>query len=244
MNIAGIKMLDVEVAGLNAPAHLHPVLLVDADGVTLVDSAFPGQFRQLERAMEVVGVSPRHINRVVLTHQDHDHIGVIPELMRVRGGDLQVYAHVLEREYIEGKKSYLKLTPERITARLNATPIEKRPALAAMYAAVPTFRVNCSMDEGDVLPFHGGISVVHTPGHSPGHVCLFLEGLRALIPGDEIRVDNGCLVGPAPEHTPNMAEALLSMKKLVGLEIEHVYAFHGGYYAGGVPGLIRALATQ
>jgi glyoxylase-like metal-dependent hydrolase (beta-lactamase superfamily II) len=242
MKNAAIKMLDVEVTALGAPMLLHPVLIVDDEEVTLIDSVFPCQFRQLEQAMEAVGVSPKQISRVVLTHQDYDHIGAMPELLKIRG-DLQVYAHPVEREYLEGRKSYLKLTPERIAARLQATPEEKRAAISAMFDAVPTFRVGCAVNDGDLLPFHGGIRVIHTPGHTPGHICLFLEAQRALIPGDELRVDKGSLVGPALEHTPNMAEALQSMKKLFDLEIEQVYAFHGGHYSGDIPGLIRTLAA-
>ena len=40
--------------------------------------------------------------------------------------------------------------------------------------------------DGDLLPVAGGLRVVHTPGHSPGHVALLHEPSRTLITGDSI----------------------------------------------------------
>ena len=239
-----IKMLDVEAVRLGVTVVVHPVLFQDDDGVTLVDTIYPGQFDRLQRAMEKVGVNPKQVRRIVLTHQDIDHIGAMRELIELCGENLTIYAHAVEKPYIEGTRLHAKLTPERIAARLQALPEENRLAAAAMFAAIPTFRVHCAIQDGDVLPFHGGIRVIHTPGHTPGHVCLFLTEQRTLIPGDELRVEKGRLVGPSQENTLNVPEALRSMKKLLGLNIEHVYAFHGGYHAGDISAVISELAGQ
>jgi len=237
-----IRMLDVQLTFM--PMSVHPVVITDGDSATLVDTAYPGQFPAFLRALAAAGVNPADIKRVVLTHQDLDHIGVMRELMEACGEGLEVYAHLFEKQYIEGARPYLKITPERIATRLKAVPEERRSAVAEMYGAVPNFAVTHTLNDGDRLPFHGGIQVIHTPGHTPGHLSLFLEEDRALIPGDELRVENSCLVGPSVEHTLEMPEALQSMQKLFGLEIDHVYSFHGGYCTGGIPERIREIARN
>jgi glyoxylase-like metal-dependent hydrolase (beta-lactamase superfamily II) len=42
------------------------------------------------------------------------------------------------------------------------------------------------LHDGQVVPFAGGIRVVHTPGHSPGHVSYLHEDSGTLITGDAI----------------------------------------------------------
>ena len=235
-----IQMLDVRVTF--QPMSVNPVVIRDGDAVTLVDTTFPGQFPALEQALAAVGLTPAQVKRVVITHQDLDHLGVMKEMIAARGGDLDVYAHVVERDYIEGTKPWAKLTPEGLARRLEALPPEQRQQRAAMYAAMPNFKVTHPVADGDLLPFGGGIRVIHTPGHTPGHISLWLERERTLIPGDELLVVNGQLTGPAAEHTLDMAEALRSMRKLFGLPVERVLSFHGGRYEGAVPERIRELA--
>jgi glyoxylase-like metal-dependent hydrolase (beta-lactamase superfamily II) len=235
-----VRMLQVQVSFM--PISVHPVVLLDADGATLIDSAYPGQYPAFVRALEEVGLRPCDLRRVILTHQDLDHLGIMHELIADCGGQLDIYAHPLDRPHIEGSRPYLKITPERIATRLGNTPPERRAAVSALYDMVPNFPVTHLLQDGDVLPFHGGIRVIHTPGHTPGHLCLYLAGERTLIPGDAVRVENGALVGPSSEHTLDMSEALRSLRKLVGLDITEVYSFHGGYCSGAIPAKIRALA--
>jgi glyoxylase-like metal-dependent hydrolase (beta-lactamase superfamily II) len=247
-NDVKIKLLDLEMAwaptAAGGPITLHPVLIMANDGVTLVDTAFPGQFEQLKLAMADAGVTLQQLNRVVLTHQDWDHVGSMGEIINACSGNLEIYAHPLEKPYLEGTLPYIKISPEKNAERLQSLPKERREQAAAMLAAVPTFRVNHTLEDGDVLPFHGGMRVVHTPGHTPGHISLYLEADCGLIPGDELRVENGKIVGPQPEYTQNMAQALQSMKKLIDFKVNHLYCFHGGHYAGEISPCIRELANM
>jgi len=36
-----------------------------------------------------------------------------------------------------------------------------------------TVNVDKTLEDGEELPFCGGITVIHTPGHTPGHICLY-----------------------------------------------------------------------
>jgi glyoxylase-like metal-dependent hydrolase (beta-lactamase superfamily II) len=48
------------------------------------------------------------------------------------------------------------------------------------------FEPGPALSDGDLLPVAGGLRVVHTPGHSPGHVSLLVEESRTLITGDAL----------------------------------------------------------
>jgi glyoxylase-like metal-dependent hydrolase (beta-lactamase superfamily II) len=235
-----VKTLSLYMDKLGIPTTLHPVLLVDDSGATLVDSGYPLQFTQFKEALAEVGVALSQIRRVIITHSDWDHIGLMADIIRARP-DLAVYAHAQEKPFLEGDLPSLKLPPEKIAARLATVPAATRSECAAMFAAIPTFTVTHTLADG-LLPFHGGLRIIHTPGHTPGHICVYVQQKRLLIPGDALRVIDGELVGPAPEYTPDMAAAKRSLNRLTIYGIDQVISFHGGPYAKNVGDRIRKLA--
>lgn len=222
--------------------HIHPVLLWDEEGATLVDAGYPGVFAQLQAAVEQRLSSFDQLKRVIVTHQDWDHIGTVPDILQARAGQVDVFAHVQEKPYLEGSIPNYKLTAQGIKDRIQALPEPWRAQGAAVFHNLPQFQVNRPLEDGDVLPFHGGIDVIHTPGHTPGHLCLYVRAHRLLITGDQLRIDdNGILAGPAPEHTPDLALALESLKKLRNYDIERIICYHGGTYTADATARIAEL---
>ncbi|WP_425060081.1 putative metallo-hydrolase YflN [Sporomusa carbonis] len=237
------KILTLDVNNFGTTSRIHPVLIWDGDGATLVDAGYPGQFEPLRKAVEQEDVPFTHIRRVIITHQDWDHIGTLPDILRTLGSKVEIYAHSQEKPYLEGSIPYIKTTPERIAARLRSLPENMRAKAAAVFAGIPTARVHRTIADGEILPFHGGLQVIHTPGHTPGHVCLLLKSHRLLIAGDQLRVEQGFLVGPAEEYTPDMVTALASLKKLVGMDIDGVSCYHGGFFGPNASERIAELAA-
>jgi glyoxylase-like metal-dependent hydrolase (beta-lactamase superfamily II) len=71
-----------------------------------------------------------------------------------------------------------------------------------------------------------GLRVIATPGHTPGHVCVFDPAGSLLILGDAMtNIDK--LGGPSPQYTADMAQAHQSMKKLAKLKFERAVFGHG-----------------
>jgi glyoxylase-like metal-dependent hydrolase (beta-lactamase superfamily II) len=227
-NTVNIKALTLNVDMFGTQSKIHPTLIWDDTGATLVDAGFPGQFEQLVQAVTAAGISFAQIKRVIITHQDWDHIGTLPEILKATNGKVELYAHSNEKPYLEGTLPYLKMSPEKIAARLESLPAEMREEAAATFASIPTAIITQTMADGDKLPFHGGIEVIHTPGHTPGHVCLYVASHHLLIAGDQLRLEDAQLVGPAEIHTPDMTTALRSLKKLANYDIDHVICYHGG----------------
>lgn len=210
MEIAkGIKMLQLEFQEFV----IHPILLWDDEMAVLIDTGFPGQIEDIQVEMEKVGVSFDKLKVVILTHQDIDHIGSLPELLQRCRSNIKVYAHELDKPYIEGDLPLLK-----------DGNIENRPK----------GKVSDTVIDGQELPYCGGILILHTPGHTPGHISLYLKQSKILIAGDSMYSVNGMLGGIHAPTTINIKEAQQSLKKYLNLHIESVVCYHGGFSKGNI----------
>ena len=85
--------------------------------------------------------------------------------------------------------------------------------------------------------------MIHTPGHTPGHLSLFVKKAKLLIAGDELRVEEGELVGPNESATPDMESANASLRKLTDYDIDRVLCYHGGYFGRGASATIEELSA-
>ncbi|PFU79622.1 hydrolase [Bacillus cereus] len=204
MEIAkGVEMLQLEFQEFV----IHPILLWDDEMAVLIDTGFPGQIEDIQVEMEKVGVSFDKLKVVILTHQDIDHIGSLPELLQRCRSNIKVYAHELDKPYIEGDLPLLK-----------DGNVENRPK----------GKVSDTVIDGQELPYCGGILILHTPGHTPGHISLYLKQSKILVAGDSMYSVNGVLGGVHAPTTLNIMEARQSLKKYLNLDIESVVCYHGG----------------
>ena len=113
--------------------------------------------------------------------------------------------------------------------------------LLKILASPPKIGVDHPLAGGEELPFHGGIVVIPTPGHSPGHVCYYLKTQRLLIAGDALRVEGGSLIGPSPMATPDMRRAVASLRNLLPYRIDAILCYHGGLMRRDIGPRLRAL---
>ncbi|MGN7358537.1 MBL fold metallo-hydrolase [Paenibacillus sp. SAF-054] len=203
----------------------QPVLLWDESGATLVDTGNVGQLDQLTRAVQEAGLQLSDIKRIIMTHQDIDHVGNLAALTKAFP-EIEVWAHPADIPYITGAKRIIKMTDER----LSRMPETARSAILALFGELPSIRISRELKDGETLPIHGGMRVIHTPGHTPGHICLYLPEEKLLLAADELRVVDGDLAGPAEAFTPNMEEAVQSMHKLTNLPLDSIFCYHGGLY--------------
>lgn len=175
-----IEALELHINLTGQSSIIYPALLWDSDGATLVDTGIPGQLDAIRRGIENAGVDFQSINRIVLTHQDIDHIGGLPEILRARGGKIEVLAHEEDKPYIEGDKPLIKMNRERLAQMMESLPKPQRQQLERIFSAPPSGKVNRILRDGEQLPLQGGIEVIHTPGHTPGHLSLFVKKARFL----------------------------------------------------------------
>jgi len=224
-----IEALELSMNMGGGSRSIYPVLLWDDKEAVLVDTGMPGQLADIRKAVEAAGARFEDIRHIILTHQDIDHIGSLPELVEALDG-VEVWAHNDDVPYIQGERPLIKMNRERMEKLFETLPQEQRAQALKLFDNPPKAHVAHILHGGEELPFHGGVQVVHTPGHTPGHISLFVASDGVLIAGDELRVDNGELTGPAPGATPDMPQALKSVGKLIPFDVHKVICYHGGLY--------------
>lgn len=242
-----IEALELTMAKLGNPSMLiYPTLIWDdQDGATLIDTGVPGQFEDIKAAIEKTGLSFSDLRRVILTHQDVDHIGSLADILEAGDGKLDVYAHADDVPYIEGEKPLIKFDISRFEGLFASLPEVDREKAKAQFAKLQTGKVNHTLKDGETFPFHKGIKIIHTPGHTPGHISLFIENENLLIAGDAMVVDGeGQLQGPREAVTPNMDQAMASVAKLSNYPIDRVLCYHGGLYGPNAALRMKELSKQ
>jgi glyoxylase-like metal-dependent hydrolase (beta-lactamase superfamily II) len=184
--------------------------LHDSDGLTLVDASISNAGPKILAQLGQMGYKPSDVKRILITHAHPDHVGSLPFLQKETGAE--VWCHALEKPVIEGKES-----------------IMRRPSgLRPPDTKVPPSPVHRTLADGEMLAILGGLQVVHTPGHAPGHLSFFQPQRRLLIVGDVIfRLFFNRLTLPLAMLTVDMEEDKRSIRKLMALKPEGLLFGHG-----------------
>ncbi|MFC5403354.1 MBL fold metallo-hydrolase [Cohnella soli] len=242
-----IAVLPISAPVMGRTDIVHLTLLYDERDVALVDTGFPGQLEQLLDGIRSYDVDPGRLNHILMTHQDIDHIGNLQTLVDNAPAPINVYAHFEEKPYIEGERRILRFTDEAIASvdRMpDSVPEAFKQGLKRLMLNPPKANVQRTVEGGERLSLCGGIVVIDTPGHTPGHVSYYHQPSRTLIAGDALTADNGVLRGPDPHSTLDMATAVDSLSNLLGFDIERVICYHGGVVEGDIrTGLTELIAS-
>lgn len=235
MNIGcGVEMIELSANLAFGPGVVYPSLLIDNNDLILVDTGFPGMLSQLREKMESAGLSVDRLSHIIMTHHDIDHIGCLKSLVDASGGRIMVMAHAEERPYLEGLLPPVKSAPwdnPDLQEHYKDIPLEQRETIKEVFSRfntwiAPVDRTLCDQEE---LQLCGGITVVHTPGHTAGHLSLYHHLSKTLVAGDALFLLNGMLVPPPPFLNASYQDALKSIEKLFVLDVENVVCYHGGF---------------
>jgi glyoxylase-like metal-dependent hydrolase (beta-lactamase superfamily II) len=141
--------------------------------VTLVDMGIKQSGPKVMAALASIGSGPSDVTRLLLTHAHPDHAGGAAYVAEQTGQDFGI--HEADAEFARQGVS---------------PPRDQRFFLGRLLGrgknGFPPVTVGETFTDGQVIPFAGGIRVVHTPGHSPGHASYLLEESGVLITGDAI----------------------------------------------------------
>jgi glyoxylase-like metal-dependent hydrolase (beta-lactamase superfamily II) len=152
-------------------------LVEDDGGVTLVDTGVKSSQKRTVAGLAAIGKTVQDVQRIVLTHAHSDHAGNAAHLTE-EAGLAGVAISAIDAPFARLGQAPGRDPSTRLGRLLNRTskPGKDFPAVV----------VGEEFADGDVLPIAGGLRVVHTPGHTPGHVALMHEGTGVLITGDSI----------------------------------------------------------
>jgi glyoxylase-like metal-dependent hydrolase (beta-lactamase superfamily II) len=185
-------------------------LLEEPQSLTLVDAGLPGSHDRILRFIQSLGRESKDLKAVVITHGHIDHLGSAAALRRRTGA--QVWAHAAEvTRDAEGNPL--------VTQWSNPGPLRRWLS--------PRLTADRLLEDGEVLPVLGGLQVLHTPGHTPGSICLLLERHQALFTGDMLLSNGQRLSRSFFFPGANPQDYWQSLRRLAALEFQAVLTGHG-----------------
>ncbi len=149
--------------------------------LTLVDTCFSAELPKLIKHVEDEGYDIKNVKRLILTHTHPDHVQAANEVRRITGA--KIYAHWLDAGFLKHDPPYHGPPSHQMIGKLlDIMGIREDQVLKKFGSlARDTIQVDYELNEGDRV---GMLKVVHTPGHTPGHISLYSEEDGALIGGD------------------------------------------------------------
>ena len=194
-------------------------LLVDPDGLTIIDTGMPYSEKKTLEYIARLGRSARDIRRILITHADLDHYGCLSALQTASGA--RTYANRVEASAIAAGKSSRPVN--RSVGHFQRFMINM---MGRLLIARPT-QVDENPQEGQILPVLGGLQVVETPGHAPGHLSYFAASAGILFCGDSMRSDGRGFRGSRSRNNWDQAMAEASVRKQKELGARVVCPGHG-----------------
>jgi len=191
------------------------------DKEVLVDTGTGLFFPQIRENLINLGIDPKKIKLIVNTHCHFDHVG--------------------------GDKSFRDLCNAEIAIHENdAQALEEGDnnlTLATMFGKkMKSITVDRRLKERDrIKTSNFCFEVIHTPGHTPGSICLYESKKKILISGDTLFSD-----GIGRSDLPGGDSDLLreSLKKLSKLKITYLLPGHGMPKTGGVNFLLKQILAR
>lgn len=205
----------------------------DGAGLTLVDTGTRGAGPRLVRSIRLLGLDPRAVDQVLLTHWHPDHGGSAARFagsgaapaVAVGAGDLEV---------VRGTG------PPPRPGRGDATGLGRLLARGVRPAA-PVPAARALADAEQVEP--AAVQVIATPGHTVGHVAFWLADAGLLLAGDALWTLGRVTQGPKALCSA-LTRRPATLRRLARLEPAILAVGHGPPVRGGVAARLHGLADR
>ena len=201
--------------------------LISEPRMTLIDTGLIGSRRRVERYVQGIGRSMDEIGQIICTHAHPDHIGAVRELAGDREVDVLMHPADLAGLSVRLRDAVANRNRGQLIAYFTRHPGEATP-----------------IEDGQVLPMLGGLEVVHTPGHTPGSVCLYARRHKLLFSGDVLQVIRRRVTFASTVFSDDMALARASVARMAALDVETIAFSHYPPLREGANQVLRDLAAR
>jgi glyoxylase-like metal-dependent hydrolase (beta-lactamase superfamily II) len=207
---------------------IYPVIIVDGREKILIDCGYPGFLPKLEQAAIAAGAPLEEVTAVIITHHDYDHCGALWELCE-KYPNIRVMASELEAPYISGEKKSPRL--EQAEAVFKTSRGERKASAKKISNKLKTVKpvlVDVKLKNDDAFSWCGGVRIVASPGHTSGHISVYVRRHKTMITGDALVLSDGKLRVANLNYAVDPDEAKASAKKLEAFDIKWFICYHGG----------------
>jgi glyoxylase-like metal-dependent hydrolase (beta-lactamase superfamily II) len=200
-----------QIGGVNANSYL----IQESDGsLILIDAGMStGGKKILEHVKTNLSKQPSDLKTHVLTHARIDHIRGVSATKKATGRRLQ-FTSRMPIFYRERKK----LPPPK-----GATGFIFR--IFSVFIQSPAVQPDIGLSENDKIG--SSLSVVHTPGHTPGSISLHDQGRKLVFVGNAITNRGGKPQGSIKQFSVDLQQADRSVQKISTFDFETLLSGHG-----------------
>lgn len=219
------------------PFYVGPVncYLVRNDPITLIDVGPNTEeaFAALRAGVEALGLRLDAIKRIVISHAHEDHYGLASRVQEISGA--QVFLHSWEITKLIKKQDY---SDHKDLLKRAGVPPEAIERFEQGYERIHplmggALKIEALEDDEEVIFENGSLRVLHTPGHTPGSICLMRESNREIIAGDTVirHITPNPMLDCDPidrrRRFPSLNEYLCSVARIKELSPTLIHTGHG-----------------
>ncbi|MDQ5817482.1 MAG: MBL fold metallo-hydrolase [Actinomycetota bacterium] len=225
--------------GQHKGGHVHAFLLDGGASLTMIDTLYDTDARLIQDRISSIGRKVSDLEHIVLTHGHRSHLGGLATLKRL--SDATIYSHEWEADIIAGERTAQPVTPIPMRPLLTYWRVYHLQLGAALGRGKhPPCPVDRTLRDGDQV---GPVRVLHTPGHTPGHLAFWWPERRVLFAGDAIATYPK-FTGGWPAFNLNERQHRASLARMAGLEAEVVAVGHGEPITAGAAERVRSLIVR
>ncbi len=225
---------------------INSYLIVDGDGVTIVDAGLPRYWKLLQAELAALGKGLADVRGLILTHGDSDHIGFAARLHQETGLAPYIHEADLDRARLKVKKPNFGWGPVKIGPLADFLWYSARQGGLRIPPATELQTITDGT-VGTVLDLPGAPRIINTPGHTPGSVAVHVPALDAVFVGDAMTTRNVLTGATGPKPAPFTLEpgqALASLDRIEGIDATWVLPGHGPTWDGGVREAVRMIRAE
>ena len=201
-------------------------LLEDGDKLALVDAGLHPRLHKLLDYIRSMGRDPAELDTIILTHGHPDHTFGLRPLQR--STNIKVLVHSGDVKSESGGRSWIHYPSQPVAREWDV------PFLQKLY-------FDEVLHDGQVLPIMDGLEVLHTPGHTPGSVVLYLRSRGILFTGDSLLSNGKVFRRPIPFPGTDFKDYRRSIERISRLDFEVALPGHGQPMMSGGQAMVKEM---
>jgi glyoxylase-like metal-dependent hydrolase (beta-lactamase superfamily II) len=231
--IPGIYQLAIPLP-FNQQVHTNDYLLKGKGGCLLIDTGWNTDeaFRELSNELDDAGVRFKEIERVIVTHAHPDHYGLVNRVHEISGA--RIYMHYMDQEVLRTRyaisEEYARQSEDWFYTNgvpRNELPVTRPLPGGQRHGFLPR-SPDIFLKGGEVFP-NGPfeLKIIWTPGHSPGHICIYESKNKIIFTGDHVlpTIMSNISLTPGSQANP-LADFIKSLEIIRELDVTKALPAH------------------